>query len=453
MVNRFADPTEEKITPSEPPVSKGKNRFADEETDSAPKSPWQEYQDMPWYKQLTTALDDMAMLGASGITFGAGEGLAKATGNTKFLDEMNDRRQRAGIPGIGMEITGSAVSPITRMIMGAGKFAVPSERLLPSLVRGAGEGGALGATGSILSGNPEDIVNDATVGAALGPGMQLFAKGAGALTRGGLSWLTGLYPDVFSTAYKAGKDVGPIEDALSTSFKGPSSYAFKQGRGEQGKTVHMDQAEAELASNLGEMSGKTIDKRWALDRLQTVFDRTKTESGMSKLTRAEFNQAQQMKNYVNDFMRRPGSIEDSNALIEKLSSFRASKSPVIRDLAEKTSHILTNATARTEPRYTNAIEKFRDSKDAYQAGKASKRIMPHGLPSTMVAGGGAALSFLHNPMLGLAATVGGGLASSPRVTANAAHLLGKSRGILNLLGIDPAKLGLFAYQRQERSGR
>jgi len=156
------------------------------------------------------AIDDMVRLFSTGATYGS---LNAVDPNEAELTDM--ARERWPVAGTLAEIGGSALSPITRTIGAGAKALSPvGKGLWNWLGRAAvtsGEGATVGGLNAALSGRPEDILHDATLGAVLPHGVNLAGKAVSAPVKQATAWVANRKPQHYATAYNVAKS-GTVEE-------------------------------------------------------------------------------------------------------------------------------------------------------------------------------------------------------------------------------------------------
>lgn len=428
------------------PKKFGKGLSATEAMDAPrEKSAWEKYQELPWNEQLLQAVDDMARLGVSGVTFGLPEGLAKWAGNDKYLRETDEARQRAGLAGTGMEIAAGVASPVARAISAGGgllaegaRSAAPwASKVIPT-ARAVGEGAAMGATGAALSGRTEDIGTDTAVGAALPVGLSAAAKVLGPAVRTGASYLSGVMPDVYETAYQVGREGGVPQAGWREGRK--------YGGGSQGYLNMM----RKHAMKEGVDLTSSVDLSPMAKRLGPMIKSFMTSDNMANMTKGEMAKFAEMKKAYGNFRQFPATIETVDAFRRHLDTWAAGKDD-IAELAKAMQRELVFAAGASDPRYMKLAMDFDIAKKARAASASSKKVADPRNVMNLVGMAPGGLGYMDPILLSMAAP--GLLAASPRGGTAAANVLGKVRGLLDAAGTDPAKLGLLEYQREKRSER
>jgi hypothetical protein len=185
----------------------------------------QKFQEMPWYGQAWQATDDLARLFGTGAMYGS-DAVMGGEETARLNDEA---RQRASYPGMIAEFGGTLASPVTRVIGAGAKAIAPvGKGLWNWLGRAAvtsGEGAAIGGTGAVLSGRPEDAYNDATLGAVLPHAIKAGGKAISFPAKHAASYAAGRKPANYSKAFDVGRTGDP--DVV---------MAFR--RGMSGKKIH-----------------------------------------------------------------------------------------------------------------------------------------------------------------------------------------------------------------------
>ncbi len=428
------------------PFGQGLKTVKSDKTSNEPTA-WQKYQQMPWNEQLLQAADDMFTLWASGTMYGAGGPVASFAGNRKEYDQaIADARQRSGVPGVAAELGGAVFSPVTKAITGTGallsegaRVAAPwLSRVLPT-ARAVGEGATMGGTGALLSGRPEDAKDEALMGAALPLALKAGAKVMAPALKTVQSYLTGLYPDVYTKAYEAGREGGIIQKA------------FKEGRKEGGGSVGALDVAKDYAMSKINLTD-SVDLSPMAKRLAPLVRSFMTSDGMAKMNRGDIAKFNQLKDSYQYFRQFPATVESVDAFRRHLDSWATGKGKVA-ELARAMKQELAFAAGATDPRYMDIAMKFDKAKEAMSAATSSRKIMPPHLGSLVNVAGGAtagALGGFFSPA-SLMLLAPAAVAASPRGSTGAVNLMGKATGLLDQMGIDWSKLGLMEYQREKRT--
>ena len=138
-----------------------------------------EFNEMPWYRQAGTAVDDMLRLGSSGLTFGLIDRLRPYVSGRSLEDERQlteDARIRAGGAGTMAEVGGSMIPAMAMpTLMGAvPATAGAGTRAGATLGAGALEGSAFGGLDAF--GHGQDVMTGQLMGALTGVGGQAAAS-------------------------------------------------------------------------------------------------------------------------------------------------------------------------------------------------------------------------------------------------------------------------------------
>lgn len=164
---------------------------------SAPATPREQYEAMPWYQQAAQAADDTVRLLASGITFGYADKLAGYLGGEGTEAERGrtqEARDRAGYAGNAAELVGAVAAPIGL----AGRGATLAGRLGTGAMTGAkglaARSALMGAEGAVYgaltaAGNDQDVQQGALLGTVGGVGGNL----AGEALAAGISKVAGAF--------------------------------------------------------------------------------------------------------------------------------------------------------------------------------------------------------------------------------------------------------------------
>lgn len=191
------------------------------------------------YEKVLRAADDMVRLFSTGATYGAIDALSPEQAQ---LTEQ--ARQRFPVAGAVSEFGGALASPITGAIGAGAKALMPVGRGLANMLGRAavtsGEGAAIGGTGALLSGRPQDTLHDMGIGAVLPHAIGLAGKGMSVPLKYVSSFMANRSAAPYGTAFNVGRYGSPEE-----------MTAYKAGLAKKGPPSAKPSREERAAYNAG----------------------------------------------------------------------------------------------------------------------------------------------------------------------------------------------------------
>lgn len=398
-----------------------------------------EFDKMPWYKKLGTTADDLVRIGADGMSYGA---LDRILG-PEAEKQTKDARLRAGWAGTAADIGGMVASPITRGVGMAGtaaREAIPLGKgvmkALTSLGITAGEGGALGATDALLSGDG-NVKDSAATGGSIAAGVEAVAKHGIPIPLGMLATILSKVPY---------EDMSKIFEIASKSKIGSS--AIKELQGNKAPVALLDA----IDKTRGRLDGVPVSTDGVgkiEDALVDVFAKTTTSGGHKALdphdqtvvnklfTKAYDNNVSSSTFNRKNFDDLAGYLEDTKTPIA------AEKSAGGRHVSD-VHNVIKAVGSEESPMFKKLMELMDTKKAAYKVGKSTSTLTPNsgafdtardvGLATAFIAGSSA----LTNPAL-LAALLPMLASASPKIVGKVARNAGNIKRIAK--GITPKGIG------------
>lgn len=377
-----------------------------------------EFNKLPWYGKAGVAANDLARMGASGITFG---GLDKILG-PEAEAATKDAQLRSGVPGLAAEVGGMLASPVTRAV-GAGAQALRPAgkglmKALASLGVTGGEGATLAAVDAAI--NNKDIADSAETGAALAAGTEATLKHA-------IPKPLGLMANLLSKVPY--RDLSDIYEVASKSASGSKAV----------KDIQRNQAPVALINEIDKLrtklEGKPVPKTDEIEEaLVDVFGRTTTSSGHKALDPQDqaiinrlFDKAYTSKIDATTFNR--NNLDDLAGYIEETKVSPAVEKSTGGMHVKNVHDTIKKVGSKADPNFEKLMDLFDVRKKAYTAGKATSTMSPNtrafdtardvGLATAFIAGSAA----LTNPVL-LTALIPMLTAASPRAVGGIARNAG-----------------------------
>lgn len=383
----------------------------------------QEYQAMPWYKQLGTAADDLVRIGASGISFGALDQILGPE-QQKLTDEA---RLRSGWAGTAAEVGGTVSSPITRTVGLIGKGA---SKLAPGLLArigiGGAEGASLGAIDAKIKG--KDLGDAATTGALIGAAI----PAAGKILSGTSAFVQGTKPGALSDAFDAGMSGGTV------------SKSFRQGQG--GKKI--TDAKEEFARGEKSWNNRNVNPTKVQQELADITKEITTNTGVSKLTPTDMAAYEKMASILNRALTRGSNVENLDAVRRQLDDF-AGQGEQQAMIATRLRNVIRDSIQKVEPKYKPTLDRYSKAKTAEAAGRELASVFPKSsllghLAQTAVIGSGIAGMPIIGPQVALAAPM-----FSPKASGLIANMFGAAAGKSKIR--PGAAAPIFSYYEDRRS--
>ena len=310
-------------TPIAPPTSVKKKPAQFDFDERAVKEPEDnEYQrlmktfnELPWYKQGAVAADDIVRTFASGVTMGA---LDDRLG-PEHAQAVKEARIRAGLAGVGGDITGMVASPVTRAV-GYGAQAIKPVgkgimKMLGRLGVDIGEGAALSGTAAAIGGRPEQVIEDAKTGGIINAIAPRALQAIGKAGKYGAGFMTGTDPAKFTKAFEAGADTD-ISKAFRLGQQGKQPVAADVFRAAEQKFNRGFQNLDSLKQAKADLKAKYITPKGK-------FDGTKEEKN------AYYEMMKILEKQTGVTTR------EAESLRRNLGSFTKKESPVIKDIASR----------------------------------------------------------------------------------------------------------------------
>ena len=388
-----------------------------------------EFNKLPWYSKIGIAADDLARMGASGITFGGVDKLLGPEAEAATKDAM----LRSGIPGQIAEVGGMIASPITRAVGAGANYIRPVGsgvlKALTSLGITASEGATLAGTEAAIKG--KDVQDNAETGASLAAGAEAVLKHAVPKSMGLLSNLLSKVPyGDLSTIYKLAS-----ESSLGAK-------AIKDIQGNKAPTKLIDA----IDKTRTKLEGVPVPKTDQIEEsLVDVFGRTTTSSGHKALDPQDqaivnklFDKAYTSKVDATTFNR--NNLDDLAGYIEETRVSPAAEKSTGGMHVKNVHDVIKKVGSEADPNFKKLMDLFDIRKAAYKVGKATSPLTPNarafdvardvGLMAAILAG----TSAVTNPVL-LAGVIPMLTAASPRAVGTIARKAGSAkRNIEKIVG-------------------
>lgn len=360
---------------------------------------------MPWPEFLGTTANDIARVGAKGITFG---GLDWLLGGDQ-KSQTRESKIRLGMPGELAEITGNVISPIARPISMATKVSPILKggyEKLPGVLKWLGGGaegaGVAGASALFNDGNAKLA---APLGGIIGLGAGALGPLFGAVARGALGFPSRVGGKAIGEAYKQGA-TSPV-----TTAEAIEKQTFKDVMAGRTPDKFQSQYKTDYSA---------LYKKFIPGNQNIVSDATKKKVAADLKARPATNQ--QSDNEVKQMMKilaapkgkGKNTIRDWDKVYRDLERFTESKDAYVAEKARHLREVILTNLSKVDPKFKKMVENREAGLRGGKAGGKFSGIDPQHVEQLLLA------STLLSPLLAATGTL-----TVPRIAGNIAYKAGQ----------------------------